>query len=293
VNEISIKTFINIVKHGSITKAANAMFLSQSTISQRLKLLEKELNTKLVERSKGGKSINLTSEGKKFMEIAMKWDNLYQETVNLKQKKSFPTVSIGAVDSVNVHILKNVYTKLQDGYSSLNIKIRTDQSTSLYSLLEHKEIDVGFTLKEMSVKNIKVEKFFEEPMVLINKNTNNTLSTNVDLDPKYELYIDWGTDFRIWHEERWGTKNTQNIHIDTSELISIFIDNPHYWAIVPVSVAKSIKKVKPININFLAESPPNRVCYKITSKDSINRNGLEIFEEVLSKNKMNINSTFV
>src|SRR5699024_1386548 len=77
-----------------------------------------------------------------------------------------------------------------------------------------------------------------------------------------------------------------------SELISIFIDNPHYWAIVPVSVAKSIKKVKPININFLAESPPNRVCYKITSKDSINRNGLEIFEEVLSKNKMNLNYSY-
>src|SRR5690625_4512832 len=141
MDKLRIETFITIVRSGSITKAADYMFVSQSTISQRLMLLEKELNVRLVERKKGLKSIVLTEEGKKFMEIAIKWEKLVQEASDIKEDNSKPIVSIGSVDSVNVHILGNVYTKLQNHDSPLDIKIRTDHSTSLYSLLEYKEID--------------------------------------------------------------------------------------------------------------------------------------------------------
>ncbi len=48
-----IETFLGIVRTRSITKTAEIMFLSQSTISNRLRHLEDELGCCLIQRAKG------------------------------------------------------------------------------------------------------------------------------------------------------------------------------------------------------------------------------------------------
>ena len=58
-----VEMFLTIVHTKSISKTADALFLSQPTISHRLKALEKELNFPLIVRSKGFKQIELTPEG--------------------------------------------------------------------------------------------------------------------------------------------------------------------------------------------------------------------------------------
>ena len=57
-----IEMFLSIVSTKSISKTADALFLSQPTVSHRLKLLEKELNCSLILRSKGFKQIELTPD---------------------------------------------------------------------------------------------------------------------------------------------------------------------------------------------------------------------------------------
>ena len=61
-----VEMFLTIVHTKSISKTADALFLSQPTISHRLKALEKELNFPLIVRSKGFKQIELT---KRVIEI--------------------------------------------------------------------------------------------------------------------------------------------------------------------------------------------------------------------------------
>ena len=48
MNLADIETFLMIVKTKNITKTAENLFLSQPTVSHRLKLLEEELQVKLV-----------------------------------------------------------------------------------------------------------------------------------------------------------------------------------------------------------------------------------------------------
>ena len=53
MNLADIETFLMIVKTKNITKTADNLFLSQPTVSHRLKLLEEELKVKLITRKKG------------------------------------------------------------------------------------------------------------------------------------------------------------------------------------------------------------------------------------------------
>ena len=63
MNISEIETFLMIVKTKNITKTAENLFLSQPTVSHRLKSLEEELGVKLIARKKGHKQIELTSQG--------------------------------------------------------------------------------------------------------------------------------------------------------------------------------------------------------------------------------------
>ena len=49
----SLKLFLSVVRIGNITKAAEELFITQSTLSKRIASLEHELGVKLFVRSKG------------------------------------------------------------------------------------------------------------------------------------------------------------------------------------------------------------------------------------------------
>ena len=72
-----LEMFLTIVNTKSISKTADALFLSQPTISHRLKMLEKELDFPLIVRSKGLKQIELTTEGADFIPIAQRMVSLW------------------------------------------------------------------------------------------------------------------------------------------------------------------------------------------------------------------------
>jgi LysR family transcriptional regulator, low CO2-responsive transcriptional regulator len=63
-----LEMFLTIARFGSINKAADALFLAQSTLTHRLKQLEKQVSAPLFVRTAGG--VSLTPEGRRFVPIA-------------------------------------------------------------------------------------------------------------------------------------------------------------------------------------------------------------------------------
>ena len=84
MNLAEVETFLMIVKTKNITKTAENLFLSQPTVSHRLKNLEEELQIRLITRKKGYKSIELTEKGEEFIPIAERWISLWREMQMLR-----------------------------------------------------------------------------------------------------------------------------------------------------------------------------------------------------------------
>ncbi len=61
----NLRTFILLTDLKNFTKAADQLFIAQSTVTNRIAQLEKELGKKLLFRNK--KNISLTEEGKLFL----------------------------------------------------------------------------------------------------------------------------------------------------------------------------------------------------------------------------------
>ena len=263
-----IEVFLEICRSRTFSKAAENLHLTQSTVSRRIKLLENELGAPLIDRHKGERTVYLTAFGEKFIDVAERWKILLQETHQLQNIDNLK-ITIGAADSVNNYILPPLYDALYQ--QTINLRIRTHHSTELYSLVQNKDIDIGFVLHERMIPNVTAEPFLREKMVVLRPGRFETrdiqVVTPTELDPSKELYASWNPEYDTWHNRFWDPFCARRIHIDSLPLLlSLFgkITESDYWAILPMSIAFSCQQTIPCTLQYLSNPPPDRICYKIT-----------------------------
>ncbi|MCO0599978.1 LysR family transcriptional regulator [Peribacillus butanolivorans] len=266
MDPLGIEAFLAVVRQGSLTGAANSLFLSQSTLSNRLAQLEEKIGMNLIERGRGIRTLSLTPHGQDFLLIAKRWEEMVRETKQIRNRKTRLTLSIGAVDSIQGYFLPPVYQELFKSSQDIDIRIRTQQSSELYILLERGEIDVAFSHLEQPMPNMIIKKVFSEPLVVISKDS--SLSTNdvledQNLDTSHQIYLEWNTSFRAWHDRWLGERDAPTTRLDTSQLLFKIMDGPKKWAIIPLSTARVFESAGQFSIYKLTDPPPDRICYQI------------------------------
>lgn len=268
MNIEDIQVFLAVVSSQSLTKAAEILHLSQSSVSHRLKNLEQELGLLLIERGKGLKTIALTPAGEDFILIAEKWIQLSLETQSLHSRTNL-ALTIGAVDSVNTYLLPNIYQQIICHHPAMRLNIYTKNTADLYALVEQREIDIAFVLHERMIKNIEVSAFFAEPMVVVRLALPEHLSVPVidpgQLNPRDELYHAWFPAYQIWHNKWWDPFQSSHIQVSNGPMVMPLLRTTQQWAIVPFSIAQS-SAAGTFAIQRLTDPPPDRICYKITHK---------------------------
>ena len=111
----SIIGFCTTVEHGSLTKAASVMHVSQAAVSKQIRALEELLKTKLFKRV--GNTKVLTEEGKEFYSIAINTINEFREINKRffeKQKNKQNVIRISSHYYVLCYILPQVVKTIQD-----------------------------------------------------------------------------------------------------------------------------------------------------------------------------------
>lgn len=283
-----IETFLMVIKKKSLSAAAKELHIAQTTISQRLMIAETELGFKLIERGKGVKEIKLTPAGEEFLRLAEQWDNIDKEIDLLKKRGPKLILSIGSVDSFNTFFLPEVYKEMSTLTSTLFLSAHTLHSIEIYDAVENRSIDIGFSLVNRNSPNVHVNKFFESPLVVISAKEYAAIdSVQInDLESKFELYMPWGEEYKLWHQYWCGEMIHQQFKLDNMNILLAVLENSKYWAVVPEWIAHQVSKEQAIHIYKLDHSPPPYICYKLTHKKPFisKKNPLEIFEYVTKKN---------
>lgn len=289
MNLSDVEMFLTIVNNKSISKTAEALFISQPTVSHRLKLLEKELNCSLLRRNKGFKQIELTPEGMDFIPIAERMMSLWKETRFLSSAHERTLFSIGCTDSVNLALLAPLYRKLMRTDSPLDLSITTHHSSELYGLLDAHEIDLAFVYYRLYYKNILCERVFDEKLYLVQSDNPAIPKPMVhtdELDPAKEIYLMWDDAYQLWHNQ-WLTHYARpSVTADTITMIArLWSAEEQHWMIAPESVIHEMYGVHPLYVSRLVNPPPNRCCYKIKHRSPLENTSkaLEFFEAELAQ----------
>ena len=131
------RVFKEVATAGNITAAAQALFISQSAVSQSIKQLESELQTRLFSRNSRG--VELTAEGKMLYEYvrnAMGLLETGEAKLSQTHELQMGQLTIGASDTVTSQFLLPYLDSFHRQYPAIQIPIVSGRSHKVLGLLQ-------------------------------------------------------------------------------------------------------------------------------------------------------------
>jgi DNA-binding transcriptional LysR family regulator len=165
MNIENIEAFVYVFHLGSFNKAAEALYLTQPSVSARIQTLERELNTKLFHRE--GKQISLTEEGKYFLPYAQTILQSYKEAkLHLQQNHVHPDeLKIGCSLSVSTYLLPEILPVFKKQFPDVKIKVVTGHSHDISEKVLNREVDLGL-VRTVTHPQIESFLFYTDPIAL-------------------------------------------------------------------------------------------------------------------------------
>lgn len=146
VNLELYRVFYTVAKCGSLTKAAQELYISQPAVSQAIKQLESQLGVSLFNRTHKGMDLSASGGKLIFKQVEEALGLLEQAENALLELKTTAsgTIRIGATDSIFAHLLADKIAEYNARYPAVKIELLS--STSLYILdrLHEGQCDVAF-----------------------------------------------------------------------------------------------------------------------------------------------------
>ncbi len=256
-----IKAFIIICQEMSISKAAERLYISQSSLSTKIKTLEKELGYKLIARGRGQRMLTLTDEGKEFYELALKYNEIVEGMMALGRKENFSSFAISTVNSMGNFLFTPIYDLFMERHPGVSLRIQDQDTNVAYENLVKGKTDLAFTISRREYPGISSYPVFGEQMAFVCcKNSDFPEEVHFkDLDIRHEVYVPWTDTFVDWHSVTLGSSDNTQIKIEIMSQLYYFLTKERSWAIVPSSVANYLKRDERIDQRKMAFDVPMRI----------------------------------
>jgi DNA-binding transcriptional LysR family regulator len=162
-----IEIFCTVVELKSFSKAAQALHLTQPTISVHIKALEDEFSTKLLDRL--GRTILPTQDGEILYRYA-KEIVVLKESARRAMERVTGTVSgkliIGASTIPGEYILPQFLAKFKKAYPDVFPTLRIGDSNDIFESVLAGEVDLGVIGTAVKDKNVITRKFLGDEIIL-------------------------------------------------------------------------------------------------------------------------------
>ncbi len=146
VNLDLYKVFYTVAKCGSLTKAAQELYISQPAVSQTIKQLESQLGGKLFNRVSRGMELSETGGRQMFLAVDEALKILEAAESRFKEMKNVATgtLRISASDTVVTHYLMRYIKKYHDQYPNVTITFKDSTTKETLELIKTNKADIGF-----------------------------------------------------------------------------------------------------------------------------------------------------
>jgi len=157
-----------IAKHGSLTRASQELHISQPSVSQQLRLLERDSGVKLYRRN--GKGIELTDDGRLLLSrVAPILEQVAQiKSIFSPQEKRAETgcLKIGGTFGPSTLLLPALAARLKNIHTEIEIELRTRSVQRLEQLLLNGHVEIAVSTHRPHHPELAWEPFRRERMVL-------------------------------------------------------------------------------------------------------------------------------
>lgn len=167
----SLQYLLAIAQHGSYTRAAEVLHVSQPTLSQQIKQLEDSLQTLLLDRS--GRAVRLTPAGEIYLYHARRaWSELDEATraIHDVENLSRGSIRVGWTP-ITDYLACSLLVKFNNLYPGITLSTFEMPQQDIEAAVAEDRIDVGIVFSkplppEASTSQVETEMLFEETFCL-------------------------------------------------------------------------------------------------------------------------------
>lgn len=143
VTHTQLTAFLAVVRHGSVTAAAEELFVTQPSVSAAVAALERELGVELTERA--GRSVRPTAAGREYARYAAHVVGLLKEGSEVASQVAAGaerTLRLGAVMTAGEHLMPGLIQNFREHRPELQISLSVANRQEVFRSLAAHEVDL-------------------------------------------------------------------------------------------------------------------------------------------------------
>ncbi|MCL2361361.1 MAG: selenium metabolism-associated LysR family transcriptional regulator [Defluviitaleaceae bacterium] len=289
-----LEAYVQVIEHASFSKAAEAIFMSQPSVSTYINSLEKELATTLINRST--KEVAPTLAGKIFYENAKELlaskRNIIARIKNLSGN-FVGEISILASSVPAQYILPEMLASFTNMHPGISFVVKQADTFEVSHGIAAQKAEIGFSGGIVANSKCEFMEFMTEQMVIIAPHNKGLVDSN-----EYSLESLLYEHRFISREKGSGTRtqyetffSEQNIDItkvksclcfDNTQSIINAVINGIGISIVSEYAARAFIKKKMVIPLKLKENLPKRAFYYVLKKNFAHSHLIDLFAEYLT-----------
>ncbi len=241
------RTFLAVSAAGNFVGAAQALHVTQSTISARIKALETQFGVVLFRRGRNG--AELTAAGRRFLRHAKSLVRTFEQARH----------DVGLAAGYTSGLTLSGRIALWDGFlpqwtewmrqtaPEVSLRLEIGFEDGIMQGLVQGNIDIGVMYTPQSRPNMAVERLFDEALMLVTSQSDRTWS-----DKDY-VQVDWGPEFLAQFAARFPDRETFAQRVNIGWLALQLILNHGGSAYFPLRLVRDYLSAKQL---YLVEDSP-------------------------------------
>lgn len=270
-----LKTFLEVYRTRHFGQAAENLFLTQSAVSARIRLLEQTVGVPLFTRNRN--NIELTPAGLKLLKhadsILTTWSRARQE-IAIEDSAQIP-LAIGGVPSMWDILLQQWLNTLLSHNEKLSVHAEVHGAEMLVKRLVDGMLDIAFLFEAIQMPELIVEEICQISLIMVS--SQNGVTAEQATANNY-VFVDWGTSFSITHAQHFPEMPPPRLHVQLGRLAQSYLDNCGGAAYLAAAMVQDELESKRL---FKVEDAPviKRVAYAAFPHNSDQR---EFIDSLLS-----------
>ncbi len=162
-----LEALVEVARRGSVTRAAEALYVTQPALTARLKGLEQELDAKLFVRSQRG--MRLSDAGRTFLPFAERsLDTISSGRRLLGEvaRGEGGQLALGAAPAVSTYVLPRILTRFHRTHPKVSLAVRTGHSEEVLELVLREQVQIGLG-RSLRHPDIEAIPLYDDELILV------------------------------------------------------------------------------------------------------------------------------
>lgn len=292
-----LMTFVVVAEQRNFTRAAEILHNTQPAISQQIQALEKQMGTRLLERT--NKSVQLNRAGQVVYEYAKQMEQLYLQMNRLVEDMihdASGTLTIGASFTYGEYVLPRILADFVAMYPRITPSISILNTHDVVEHVGAGKLDVGLTEGKYATDEVIVEDLSRDTVVVVASSENPLTRYSGRVPTKLLEQETW-----LLREEGSGTREIADlmchaigisprsiIQIGSTQSIKESVEAGLGIAVLSRSVIRKELKLGTLKVVPALDAPLHRTFAVVLKRTSFHTKATTLFQEYLRTHSMDV-----